>query len=90
MAHAAQVTVCLDLTGPVGILAFAVNGDYQGAALELPRPHDIRGRPVPFLPHVLLRNMNVAVDFARAGAALSNAPISPPFIPWQVRLSAPK
>ena len=79
-----QVTVCLDLTDRMGLLAFAINGAYQGVAMELPRPLDGRGRPVPFLPHLLLRNMDVAVDFAGDMSAVS--PSSPlfSFHPWQV------
>ncbi len=74
----------LDVTGPMGTLAFAVNGDYQGVALQLPRRLDGCGRLVPFLPHVLLRNMDVAVDFTCDGAAFAVSPSSPPFQPWQV------
>ena len=82
-----QVTLCLDLTGSPGLLSFAINGDYQGVAMELPRPRDGRGRPIPFLPHLLLRNMDVAVDFAGSGALNTVPPDSPlhSFRPWQVR-----
>ena len=83
------MTLYLDLTGPTGTLAFAIDGAYQGVALELPRPLDPRGRHVPLLPHILLRNMDVAVDFAGAKAAPAG-PASDPrlcFRPWQVPVS---
>ena len=79
-----QVTLCLDLTGPSGNLAFAINGDYQGIAMELPRPLDSRGRHVPYLPHLLLRNMDVEVDFAGGMSALRPSSPLQSFRPWQV------
>ena len=84
-----QVTLYLDLTGPLGALAFAVNGAYQGVALELPRHLDCRGRHVPLLPHLLLRNMDVAVDFAGTSGAASVPVVHPRlcFRPWQVPAS---
>ena len=80
------MTLYLDLTGPLGTLAFAINGAYHGVALELPRPLDCRGRHVPLLPHLLLRNMDVAVDFAGTSGAASGPVVHPRvcFRPWQV------
>ena len=80
------MTLYLDLTGPLGTLAFAINGAYQGVAIELPRALDGRGRHVPLLPHLLLRNMDVAVDFAGASGAAIASMSSPRlcFRPWQV------
>ena len=81
------MTVCVDLSGPTGSLGFELDGEYQGVAFPLPKSRDRDGRPLPLMPHLLLRNIAVAADFAGepARAGLPGSPINS-FRPWRVRL----
>lgn len=76
----AQVHVCLDLTGPIGIISFGVNASWVGEAFRLPPLQP--GVQLKVFPHLLVKNMAVRVTF---GAG----PVQPPghmgsFRPWQV------
>ena len=87
---ARQVTVCVDLSGPTGSLGFELDGEYQGIAFPLPKSRDRDGRLLPLMPHLLLRNVAVAVDFAGepTRAPLPGSPLNA-FRPWRVRPSPP-
>lgn len=72
-----QVHVCVDLTGPVGLVSFAVNDRWCGEAFRLPRP----GTELRVFPHILVKNTAVRVTFGGDGQL--EGPVGS-FRPWQV------
>ena len=72
-----QVHVCVDLTGEVGLVSFAVNDHWCGEAFRLPQ----LGTALWVFPHLLVKDIAVRVAFGTDGQ-LKQGPVGS-LRPWK-------